>query len=77
MTIIINTSEKTIEIQGSYSIDEVVNKLTELKNSKFIDWTYTLKQGSVYYPITYPVYPTYPVFPYNPNYPIVTYGTCQ
>ena len=76
MTIIINTSEKTIEIQGIYSIEEVVNKLNELINSKVIDWTYTLKQGSVYYcPITYPVvYPTYPVWP---NYPIITYGTCQ
>jgi hypothetical protein len=74
MTIIINTSEKSIEIQGSYSIDEVVNKLTELRNSNIIDWTYIFKQNTVYYPITYPI--TYPTtYPTWTQYPTVTYGT--
>ena len=65
MTIIINTSEKTIEVQGVYPVVEVIEKINELLASGIIDKTYTSKQ--VFYNVSYPVYPVYP------QYPIITY----
>jgi len=69
MTLIIDFENKTIEVQDTLTIGDIVKKLQELN----LDINeFKLKQNYISYPV-YPYIPTYPIYP---NYPIL-YGTCQ